>query len=60
MQYEKMEPCDIDDDKAIISINSDASSFQFRQQGKEDVVKRDAKLLSKDAQRRLKEKQQEV
>jgi hypothetical protein len=37
--YAKVARCDIDDPKAVISINSDASAFQFRQQGADDSAK---------------------
>jgi hypothetical protein len=37
--YRKVARCDIDDPKAVISINSDASAFQFRQQNADDSAK---------------------
>lgn len=36
-QYKKLKNSDIEDPKALVSINSEASSFQFRQQGKTDA-----------------------
>jgi len=36
-QYVKIRRCDIDDKKALLSINSDAAAFQFRQQGQVDL-----------------------
>lgn len=38
-QYKKVKRSDIADEKALVSINSEASSFQFRQQGKADAFK---------------------
>ena len=36
-QYSKLKNSDIEDPKALVSVNSEASSFQFRQQGKTDA-----------------------
>jgi len=36
-QYRKLKNSDIEDPKALVSVNSEASSFQFRQQGKTDT-----------------------
>lgn len=37
-QYSKLRRSDIEDTKALVSINSDASSFQFRLQGQADSL----------------------
>jgi hypothetical protein len=37
-QYKKVKRSDIDDEKALVSINSEASSLQFRQQGKQEAA----------------------
>lgn len=50
-----MERSDIEDVEALVSINSEASAFQFRQQGKTEAFKADGHAGGKRRKRRGRE-----
>ena len=49
-QYSKVRRSDIEDSQALVSINSEASSFQFRQQGKTEAPQPKGDLPQADAE----------